>query len=424
MNLTLQSLCDSLDNLRDAILASSSSDLTFTEQFGWNCPPLNRKDVAAFAIDISNKLKELNFDKIDDSLVERINPIPSKIELFKANTLPHLFNTNCTKAFATYTSLIQWINTSIEPLFSWQILQNNKALPPQLHKRLFTIQTEIEKIIPNQIEIESKIRLIHDTSELAESLPADLENLRSAKKRIDDLSSDSAKLFGKIETYHKDVQEISQNVLEKKSQTDLLVEQCEEAYRITTTKGLAASFEQRANKLSNTMWIWVAGLALTLAIGSLIGASRFEILTKALQDSKPNWGIIGIDIALSIIGLAAPIWFAWIATKQINQRFRLAEDYAFKSSVAKAYEGYRKEASRIDEAFEARLFSSALSRLEEAPLRFVKNENHGSPWQELLSSPAFIKAMEVVPELKDKYISMAKDSTEKITDIVKNKIKE
>lgn len=63
------------------------------------------------------------------------------------------------------------------------------------------------------------------------------------------------------------------------------------------------------------------------------------------------------------------MWFAWLATKQIGQRFHLAEDYAFKASVAKAYEGYRKEAARIDPEFEARLFGSALTRLDEAPLR-------------------------------------------------------
>jgi len=351
MDLTLQDLCNSLDNLAETILTSSSSDVSFTEQFGWNCPPLNRTDIAAFSSDISSKIKNINLDKIDDALIKRIQLIPEKIELFKTHTLPHFFNSNCVNASTTYMSLIQWINISIEPIFSWQVLQDNKALPIQLTKKLRSIQVELENIVPEKLKIESKIKTIQEATEAAESLPTDLENLKEARKKVDAFSSDSAKLFGKIETYHKDVQELSKNILDKKNETDLLVEQCEEAYRITTTKGLAASFEQRANKLANTMWIWVIGLALTLVIGSLIGASRFEILTKELKDSNPNWGIIGIDIALSIIGLAAPIWFAWIATKQINQRFRLAEDYAFKSSVAKAYEGYRKEASRIDEAF-------------------------------------------------------------------------
>ena len=102
------------------------------------------------------------------------------------------------------------------------------------------------------------------------------------------------------------------------------------------------------------------------------------------------------------------MWFAWMATKQIGQRFRLAEDYAFKASVAKAYEGYRKEAARIDEAFEARLFSSALTRLEEAPLRLMEQTTHGSPWHELVTSDVFRKAMDQIPELKDQFIEITK----------------
>ncbi|MNV99006.1 hypothetical protein D3C71_1943230 [compost metagenome] len=91
------------------------------------------------------------------------------------------------------------------------------------------------------------------------------------------------------------------------------------------------------------------------------------------------------------------MWFAWVSTKQIGQRFRLAEDYGFKASVAKAYEGYRKEAARIDEAFEAKLFSIALTRLDEAPLRTVEAETPGSPWHELFanakSNPEFLEKL-------------------------------
>lgn len=421
MDSTLQDLCDSLDSLAKEILTTSSSNYTLTEQFGWNCPALNRIDIADLSSDISTKIKNLNPHTLDEKLVERIELIPVKIELFRTTTFPQLFNSNCVNAIPSYMALIQWINIVLEPIFSWQVLQDNKALPTQLSRRLRSIQLELENIVPEKLKIESQIKLIQNATEAAESLPTDLESLKEARKKVDVFSSDSAKLFGKIETYHTEIQELSKNILNKKKETDLLVEQCEEAYRITTTKGLASSFEERANKLSNTMWIWVVGLMLTLTIGSIIGASRFESLTKALKDANTNWGIIWIDIAISIVGLAAPIWFAWISTKQINQRFRLAEDYAFKSSVAKAYEGYRKEASRIDEAFEARLFSSALSRLEEAPLRLVENENHGSPWQELLSSSAFLKAMDIVPELKDKFISIAKEGSEKIEKVLKNK---
>jgi hypothetical protein len=34
-------------------------------------------------------------------------------------------------------------------------------------------------------------------------------------------------------------------------------------------------------------------------------------------------------------------------TRQVGQLFKLAEDYAFKASISRAYEGYRKEANRM-----------------------------------------------------------------------------
>ncbi|MEQ7422004.1 hypothetical protein ABQE70_21290 [Xanthomonas campestris pv. campestris] len=93
-----------------------------------------------------------------------------------------------------------------------------------------------------------------------------------------------------------------------------------------------------------------------------------------------------------------------MATKQIGERFKLSEDYAFKASVAKAYEGYRREAEAIaDEGMATRLFESALTRLEEAPLRFVEQESHGSPWNDFASSPAFQEAMNKIPGFLESY---------------------
>jgi hypothetical protein len=178
-----------------------------------------------------------------------------------------------------------------------------------------------------------------------------------------------------------------------------LIAQCEAAYHITTTKGLAGAFDQRAASLAWSMRGWVLGLAAALVTGSWIGGARLSKLATSLTDATPNWPAIVSNVALSILGVCAPLWFAWLATKQIGQRFRLAEDYAFKASVAKAYEGYRKEAAMLDPEFQSTLFRSALTRLDEAPLRLVETEHHGSPWAEMLNSAAVKNAFKISPEL-------------------------
>ena len=75
--------------------------------------------------------------------------------------------------------------------------------------------------------------------------------------------------------------------------------------------------------------------------------------------------------------------------------------------------GYRKEAARIDKAFEARLFESALTRLEEAPLRLVEGKTPGSPWHEFVESDAFRDALKLVPGLRDQFHKLARKSKRK-----------
>jgi hypothetical protein len=122
-----------------------------------------------------------------------------------------------------------------------------------------------------------------------------------------------------------------------------------------------------------------------LAAGAIVGGSQLHQLSETIQASTAPT-IVWTRIAVSLLSVGAPVWFAWLATKQIGQRFRLSEDYAYKASISKAYEGYRREAAQLDEDFQKRLLASALARLDEQPLRFVEHVTHGSPWHELLGS--------------------------------------
>ena len=157
------------------------------------------------------------------------------------------------------------------------------------------------------------------------------------------------------------------------------------------------------------MWVWVGGLVVALGLGSWIGSSQLRNFSELIKQPGSDPTVAVINLVLALLSVGATVWFSWLATKQIGQRFRLAEDYAFKASVSRAYEGYRREAANIDEAFVARLFSSALSRLDEQPLRLVETTTHGSPWHELASSDVIRKATEVVPDFANSVMKLAKD---------------
>lgn len=419
MHSVLEEAKKSLDALAKAMAVVGTDDRPFNIIWGWNCLALNLQDLVDMAIDLSDYIDKYGVNDPDEDLAERIGSIPKNIEAFKTHTLPHFWGGNNGTAGPLYINLIDWVKTTLAPLSSWEVLQDNKILPAQLTRRLRSIQAELDEIAPKTQGLQAHIKTIEDATAAAESLPVDMKSLKEAKIKVDKFSTDSAELYGKIDTYLNDSASHIKTMQAQAEEANSLVRQCEEAYRVTTSTGLAAAFDERAKKLYRNLGYWVGGLLAALVIGGVIGADRFEtmsaFLTKAGTGKGFHWGLIWMEFVLSVIGLAAPIWFAWLATKQIRQYFVLAEDYSFKASVAKAYEGYRREASRIDSALEARLFSSALTRLEEAPLRLMENDLHASPWQEFFSSPAFHKALESIPGLKADFVSLAKHGIDKLS---------
>ena len=143
--------------------------------------------------------------------------------------------------------------------------------------------------------------------------------------------------------------------------------------------------------------------------GYVFGGIQFRQLSEAIQNSTPS-SIIWMKLIISLLSVGGPIWFGWLSSKQIGYRFRLAEDYAYKAAISKAYEGYRREAVELDSDFQIKLFTSALSRLDEQPLRFVNQKTHGSPWHEFFDSELIREAIRITPDLAGKFTDMAKNS--------------
>lgn len=409
MHKILEDVCVALDKLANTVTKAWTDDRTLAEVHGWNHPAVTRHDLANQAWGLEGKIRDANLEEVDEDMMEVLKDVPRKLGLIQTTTVPYMFNGNGHQAVPAYMATLAWLTNVLTPYIGWQNLQDKNAMPAPIARRLRSLHAQLESIIPSKEDLEQQIKLIQDATDTAEALPTDLQELKEAKKVVNQIATDSAELFGKIKTNHGDSKTALDNITQQQDEADKLVQKCEEAYRITTTKGLAAAFDNRATQLSVSMRLWAVGLFIALGFSAFFGSQRMEQIVKIIEspaNAKPE--VIWMHILLAVFSIGAPVWFAWLATKQIGQRFRLAEDYAFKASVAKAYEGYRREAARIDEAFEARLFGSALTRLEEAPLRLVESETHGSPWHELISSEVFQNSLKTIPELKAKFIDIFK----------------
>lgn len=402
---------NSLDAFAKGVIDGWSGDQTFREAWGWNCPALTRHDLAKTIRSTSERVRQLATNQVDSHLSVLLPDVPRRVQLLTSETLPYLYNGNAPSAYPAIKQTIDWINDELNfylpPTVDWQDVESQKLMPRAMLRRLRSVDAQLTNLEGKSIDLNSQISAINDAHATAESLPTDLKELEEARTNLETALKQLDEMSKKAGASEKSISGILETVQKHETQAAALVEKCGLAYSAATTKGLGEAFDTRARKLATSMWVWSAALIISLSLGAWLAHDRISTIKELLDGETPSLGLVWINIVLSAFTVAAPVWFAWVSTKQIGQRFRLAEDYAFKASIAQAYEGYRREAISIDETLAKRLFSTALDRLDEAPLRLVETSTHGSPWHELVN-----KTQETVETARNKIVRQKKAATE------------
>ena len=296
------------------------------------------------------------------------------------------------------------------------IKDDSKELAVQLknqRRRVRSLEDNLNELEPRTSPLKEMVSRIEQAHETAEQLPTDLESLREARKTIGKLVTESTADKAAALAAKTEIEKLQKELNGVSEEAQKVLKQCESAYSAATSVGLAAAFSERSDNLSKSMWIWVVGLVLSLSVGGYFGSAQLQKLLELMAQKDISSLSMSINFIMAILSIGAPVWFSWLATKQIGQRFKLSEDYAFKASVSRAYEGFRRETARFDKEMEAKLLSSALTRLDELPLRLVEAENHGSPWHELASSNIVKQAMSKIPSFPDNVKELARNAMNK-----------
>lgn len=397
-----------------------SADVPLTQYLGAYTISLSGSTLAGYADIVAGRISRLTKAQLDtDGFGVWLDKVPAQLDQLQFNALNQNQPTQLTNALL----LLQIIDAAIpvlpqrEPKVNWEEIKNEKGLLPRdLMTRLRSVDARLKELEPRSNAIDAKIADIENAHAAAEQLPSDLADLSEKKEELARLVKEAGALSEIIVAANNTVTENANDIeaLAKSAQVridendgkvDALLARSEHALRGATSVGLSKSFSARKDALTRTSIYWTAGLVIALASAVGIGWERVTTLKEVLNGDKSPTVII-VNAILAILGIGAPVWFAWLATKQIGTTFRLAEDYAFKASVAQAYEGYRSEAITIDEGLRSRLFSSALDRFEEAPIRLVDPTYHSSPLQELLNNPAIRKALDGVPGIAEKVLAL------------------
>lgn len=407
-----------LEEELQALVKSINNHIPGNEPFniahgGWNIPGLSRLDLLTQVDRISYSLVSCRELELEDYTEASVLSYTARLEFVINNTLPNLWG-NPAAAVQALVLTLDGLESFVKSLQSPDDLDKNREEVrvgiKEASKQLRSMQSRLRTLQPRFENLDSMLSRIEEADRSAHKLPEDLESLAEARGNIADLLKQAIGDQAQIEIGRSLAENVAKDMKDRLSAADAVLERCEKAYSAATSVGLAAAFTERSRELGKSMWVWVGFLLVSLIFGGWVGSVRLHELSEVLGRQGSEGWMVTLNILMSLLSIGAPLWFAWLSTKQIGQRFRLSEDYGYKASISRAYEGFRREAARIDADMEARLLSSALSRLDELPLRLVENESHGSPWHELASSDVVKRAIDTAPG----FSGMVKDLAGKV----------
>lgn len=407
MGVLLQPMLDELDAITESIKTGITTAAPLSVSSGnWSFPGVTKTDLITRATELRSRVAEA-LEPSPESAVH-VTGLVERLTFLRVHTLPQLVS-QAANAVPAFFLTLDAIEKVLAPLLSdakAQALKNSQSVKKNTNQ-IRSLETRLRDLTPRTKTLEDMVGRIEKAHDAADQLPTDLETLAESQKKVSDLLSKAEGDKALLASILGGAEDVSREMIRRSEEAKEILERCESVYSSATSLGLAAAFSERSAALDKSMLGWVVGLVASLLIGGAFGSWQLRNLANELSNPQAQSLSIGINLVLAILSVGGPVWFAWLSTKQIGQRFRLSEDYALKASISRAYEGYRREAARIDPDLEKQLLGSALSRLDEQPLRLVESDSFGSPWHEFLASDAVKDAVKSVPGFVEKVTALA-----------------
>lgn len=420
MNAEITEIIESLENLAQGIFEAhptSSTDENINQPLNLvinaNFPSISKRQIIDFIEIEVSRIKNLNLE-FDKEFLTKIEKLSNYIDE-ESKKIQLLLNQQNQTFIDKIVQVISIVNLAFQKYLDWQHVSDPKKLPRELKQRVSTVQNALSEVEESSQNIQQKVKTINEAYDAATELPVLLQDLKENKKQIDLIKSDSNENLIKIKADKNTANEDLKKITALKSEADQLIKSANEVLKqmqdkltISTGIGLAHAFSNRSNELKTTSYWWTGGFITSLICTFIIAFIRFNDLKASITQDTPISYVI-IQIIISLISLSAPVWFAIISSKQIQKLFTLSEDYAYKASISASYEGYRQEAYDIDPELVKKLLGTALTKVDEAPLRLIGKEKSSTPFEELLNQPYIKELIETFPETKERLLNIITD---------------
>lgn len=363
MHEALNGLRDELSAVEEALREHVPGDQGLNVQQNWQFSGLSGLELVE---DVQRATELIDDCDVEDlgALEDRVNDYVDRLNVLHSTTIPNMHANPVTASSVALT--MEGVRQVVSDISGTDA---DKAAEAQ--KRLRAVRNRLRNLEATLDELESRgkplgemVARIEEAHAAADRLPVDLQSLSEAQSRVssmrDQVAGDQARVSGILE----DAEIAQEMILKHKSTAKDVLDKSQVAYAAATSVGLASAFDERSKLLRKSIAYWTFGLAAALLLAVYLGSTGSQALLDLLGVKASS---VDVQTFWSILSIGAPVWFAWLATKQIGQRFRISEDYGYKASIARAYEGFRREAERVGDDTEAALVGSALGHSRRAP---------------------------------------------------------
>lgn len=181
------------------------------------------------------------------------------------------------------------------------------------------------------------------------------------------------------------------------------------------TASLGGAFAKKEEDSRKRDRFWLASLVVSVFWLAAVGSTRYEQISTLITN-KASFEQFAVQAVFALFTLSAPLWLAWLSTKRLSNTYAISEDYAYKSAIAQAYQGYRDTVKDGDEQMSLRLFATVITQLDASPVRFISPQHPGTPWQDLMNQPWMQEVLEDAT-VKAKFNNWVKERFSKVFDI-------
>ena len=248
-----------------------------------------------------------------------------------------------------------------------------------MHEQMTTLSGEVQSMrddtTARKAEIDQFSSLIQKREKSIASQEAATEDY---KKKLTEFSAEAEAAEAARDTKNKEkLAEFSASCASSMKEAQKLIDNANQALRLTAAQGLAVAFkskeEKSGNRVAKVLWLFLLILAAAAAVA--IGL-EWTLLGRGGNDDILHVRTVdAFTVLRRALAAFVAIGIAGFAIKQYAKNKTIEEDYAYKAALAASFPGFANELGKPeDEAMRKEYTSKLLAEILQDPQRVRKAE--------------------------------------------------